>query len=206
MQHSRREGTGDMDCYFTYELYFAFVFLFVLFHQYSLKNPRHIAFAMFCRPLFTFALLSYQAACSACAVKVIGQHSSLSQSCLVWIILHALPVLIARLCNAYAFFCLPVPAVTFPYCPACSNNPVFYAFFYLVCFLGCPRNSADTEFRGIFWLLKWFLLNSGEIPRNSAEFRGISPELSRKSLPYSAECQNVTSVDTLLFFQAVLFV
>jgi hypothetical protein len=63
--------------------------------------------------------------------------------------------------------------------------------------LGCPRNSANTEFRGIFWLLKWFLLNSGEIPRNSAEFRGISPELSRKSLPYSAECQNVTSVDTL---------
>ncbi len=39
--------------------------------------------------------------------------------------------------------------------------------------LGCPRNSADTE------------------------FRGISPELHRKSLPYSAECQNVTSVDTL---------
>ncbi len=64
--------------------------------------------------------------------------------------------------------------------------------------LGCPRNSADTEFRGIFWLLKWFLRNSGEIPRNSAEFRGISPELHRKSLPYSAECQNVTSVDTLL--------
>ncbi len=54
--------------------------------------------------------------------------------------------------------------------------------------LGCPRNSADTEFRGIFWLLKWFLRNSG----------GISPELHRKSLPYSAECQNVTSVDTLL--------
>ncbi len=64
--------------------------------------------------------------------------------------------------------------------------------------LGCPRNSADTEFPGIFWLLKWFLRNSGEIPRNSAEFRGISPELHRKSLPYSAECQNVTSVDTLL--------
>jgi hypothetical protein len=63
--------------------------------------------------------------------------------------------------------------------------------------VGCPRNSADTEFRGIFWLLKWFLRNSGEIPRNSAEFRGISPELHRKSLPYSAECQNVTSVDTL---------
>ncbi len=63
--------------------------------------------------------------------------------------------------------------------------------------LGCPRNSADTEFRGILWLLKWFLRNSGEIPRNSAEFRGISPELHRKSLPYSAECQNVTSVDTL---------
>jgi hypothetical protein len=64
--------------------------------------------------------------------------------------------------------------------------------------LGCPRNSADTELRGIFWLLKWFLRNSGEIPRNSAEFRGISPELHRKSLPYSAECQNVTSVDTLV--------
>ncbi len=63
--------------------------------------------------------------------------------------------------------------------------------------LGCPRNSGDTEFRGIFWLLKRFLLNSGEIPRNSAEFRGISPELRRKSLPYSAECQSVTSVDTL---------
>ncbi len=63
--------------------------------------------------------------------------------------------------------------------------------------VGCPRNSANTEFRGIFWLLKWFLLNSGEIPRNSAEFRGISPELSRKSLPYSPECHNVTSVDTL---------
>jgi hypothetical protein len=65
--------------------------------------------------------------------------------------------------------------------------------------LGCPRNSADTEFRGIFWLLKWFLRNSGEIPRNFAEFRGISPELHRKSLPYSAECQNVTSVDTLVW-------
>ncbi len=64
--------------------------------------------------------------------------------------------------------------------------------------VGCPRNSADTEFRGIFWLLKWFLRNSGEIPRNSAEFRGILPELHRKSLPYSAECQNVTSVDTLI--------
>ncbi len=43
---------------------------------------------------------------------------------------------------------------------------------------GCPRNSAEFF---DFW----------------SDFCSISPELSRKSLPYSAECQNVTSVDTL---------
>jgi hypothetical protein len=36
------------------------------------------------------------------------------------------------------------------------------------------------------------------IPRNFLTSEVISPELSRKSLPYSAECQNVTSVDTKL--------
>jgi hypothetical protein len=35
------------------------------------------------------------------------------------------------------------------------------------------------------------------IPRNFLTSEVISPGLSRKSLPYSAECQNVTSVDTL---------
>jgi hypothetical protein len=35
------------------------------------------------------------------------------------------------------------------------------------------------------------------IPRNFFTSEVISPELLRKSLPYSAECQNVTSVDTL---------
>ncbi len=35
------------------------------------------------------------------------------------------------------------------------------------------------------------------IPRNFSTSEVISPELHRKSLPYSAECQNVTSVDTL---------
>jgi hypothetical protein len=57
---------------------------------------------------------------------------------------------------------------------------------------GIPRNFLTSEV-----IFAKFRRNSGEIPRNSAEFRGISPELCRKSLPYSAECQNVTSVDTL---------
>ncbi len=58
--------------------------------------------------------------------------------------------------------------------------------------VGCPRNSADSEFRGIFWLLKWFLRNSGEIPRNSAEFRRNCtgnhfriPRNSKMSLPWT---------------------
>jgi hypothetical protein len=50
---------------------------------------------------------------------------------------------------------------------------------------GIPRNFLTSE------------VISAQFRRNSAKFRGISPELSRKSLPYSAECQNVTSVDTL---------
>ncbi len=50
---------------------------------------------------------------------------------------------------------------------------------------GIPRNFLTSE------------VISAQFRRNSAKFRGISPELHRKSLPYSAECQNVTSVDTL---------
>ncbi len=50
---------------------------------------------------------------------------------------------------------------------------------------GIPRNFLTSE------------VISAQFRRNSAKFRGISPELRRKSLPYSAECQNVTSVDTL---------
>jgi hypothetical protein len=38
--------------------------------------------------------------------------------------------------------------------------------------LGCPWNSADTEFRGIFLLLKWFLLNSVFRGMPKCHFRG----------------------------------
>ncbi len=91
----------------------------------------------------------------------------------------------------------------------CSNNAFFItesSVFNVTCIqsaccclyhwccwqLGCPRNSADTEFRGIFWLLKWFLRNSGEIPRNSTEFRRNCtrnhfriPRNAKMSLPWT---------------------
>jgi hypothetical protein len=47
---------------------------------------------------------------------------------------------------------------------------------------GIPRNFLTSE------------VISAKFRRNSAKFRGIP----RKSLPYSAECQNVTSVDSLV--------
>ncbi len=51
--------------------------------------------------------------------------------------------------------------------------------------LGCPRNSADTEFRGIFWLLKWFLRNSGAIPQNCTGNHFRIPRNAKMSLPWT---------------------
>ncbi len=80
---------------------------------------------------------------------------------------------------------------------------------------GWERTFVPKKFRGID--SEWFPLFRGRkcsfrsirsrvstefrrhgIPRNFLTSEVISPELSRKSLPYSAECQNVTSVDTLI--------